>query len=105
MTSARRLPIPDPRRASRFSVEFDIVCETRQHGEFPAKMTNISAHGCRLVHEVPLAKGDRVEVRLPVAGRLEAFLIWSHGGRSGFEFERVIREEDFLTMLDQLPQV
>jgi len=86
-------------------VEYDLVCETRKHGEFPAKMTNVSPHGCRLVHEVELAKGDRVEVRLPVAGRLEAFLIWSHGGRSGFEFERVIRDEDFAIMRDQLPQV
>ncbi|VAV90801.1 hypothetical protein MNBD_ALPHA04-2390 [hydrothermal vent metagenome] len=95
-------PFPDLRRATRFPVDFDMICETHKHGEFPGKMTNVSAHGCQLVHEVALHKGDRVIVRLPVAGRIEAFLIWSHSGRSGFEFERVIRPVDFMAMLDKI---
>ncbi len=95
-------PFPDLRRATRFPVDFDTICETRKDGEFSGKITNVSAHGCQLVHEVALIKGDRVVVRLPVAGRIEAFLIWSHSGRSGFEFERVIRPDDFMAMLDKM---
>ena len=49
-----------------------------------------------------MLKGDRVTVRLPVAGRIEAYLVWSHQGRCGFEFERVIREPDFVAMLDKI---
>jgi len=104
MTSAANQMTPDPRRATRFPVDFDTICETRKDGEFSAKVSNVSARGCQIVHEVELQKGDRVVVRLPEAGRIEAFLIWSHGGRSGFEFERVIRDEDFAAMLDKIKQ-
>ena len=83
-------------------MDFDTICETRSDGEFTGKITNISAHGCQLVHEVALEKGDRVVIRLPIAGRIEAFLVWSHNGRSGFEFERVIRETDFAVMVDKI---
>ena len=102
MSSAAGKPFPDPRRATRFPVDFTTICETRKHGEFSVKVTNVSAHGCQIVHDVELAKGDAVVVRLPVAGRIEAFLIWSHNGRSGFEFERVIRPDDFMVMLDKI---
>jgi len=102
MTSAARQKFPDPRRATRFPVDFDTICEARKYGEFSAKITNLSARGCQIVHDVALAKGDPVVVRLPVAGRIEAFLIWSHEGRSGFEFERVIRADDFMAMIDKI---
>lgn len=102
MPSAAGQPTPDPRRATRFPVDYSTICESRKDGEFDVKMTNISAHGCQIVHEVDLIKGDRIVVRLPIAGRIEAFLIWSHNGRSGFEFERVIRPDEFMEMLDQI---
>lgn len=102
MQGMPKQPVPDMRRATRFPVDFQTICETRKEGEFSAKISNVSAHGCQIVHDVPLGKGDRVTVRLPVAGRIEAFLVWSHGGRSGFEYERVIRQSDFMAMLDQM---
>ncbi len=102
MPSAAGQPTPDPRHATRFPVDFNTICESRKDGEFNVKMTNISAHGCQLVHEVEINKGDRVVVRLPVAGRIEAFLIWSHNGRWGFEFERVIRPDEFMEMIDKI---
>ena len=102
MTSAAHQMSPDPRRATRFPVDFQTICETRKDGEFKVKISNVSARGCQIVHDVDLQKGDRVIVRLPEAGRIEAFLVWSHSGRSGFEFERVIRDEDFMAMLDKI---
>ncbi|MEP3224488.1 MAG: PilZ domain-containing protein [Parasphingorhabdus sp.] len=102
MPRASNTQVPELRRATRFPVDFDTICETRKDGEFSVKLSNISAHGCQFVHETELNKGDRVVIRLPVAGRIEAFLVWSHSGRSGFEFERVIREPDFLALLDKM---
>jgi len=102
MPSAAGQPTPYPRRATRFPVDYSTICESRKDGEFDVKMTNVSAHGCQIVHEVSLIKGDRIVVRLPVAGRIEAFLIWSHNGRSGFEFERVIRPDEFMEMIDKI---
>ncbi|MEH6756581.1 MAG: PilZ domain-containing protein [Parasphingorhabdus sp.] len=104
MSSVSNNQMPELRRATRFPVDFETICETRKHGEFLVKLSNISAHGCQFIHDVELNKGDRVIVRLPVAGRIEAFLVWSHSGRSGFEFERVIREPDFVAMLDAIEQ-
>lgn len=102
MPSISNKEMPELRRATRFPVDFETICETRKDGEFSVKLSNISAHGCQFIHTVELNKGDRVIVRLPVAGRIEAFLVWSHSGRSGFEFERVIREPDFVAMLDKI---
>ena len=49
-----------------------------------------------------LERGERVIIRLPVIGRIEAHMIWSAGHRSGFQFERIVRLEDFAQMIDQL---
>jgi hypothetical protein len=43
-----------------------------------------------------------VTLRLPVAGRIEAHLIWSTGDRAGFQFERIIRPDDFTAMMAAL---
>ena len=102
MPSVTNQQMPDLRRATRFTVEFETICETRKDGEFTVKLNNISAHGCQFSHDVELNKGDRVIVRLPIAGRIEAFLVWSHEGRSGFEFERVIRQPDFMALVDKI---
>jgi hypothetical protein len=47
-------------------------------------------------------RGDRVELRLPVVGRLEALVIWTVEKRAGFQFERVVRLPDFLALLDHI---
>ena len=85
---------PDPRRATRFPVDFETICEFQSGQEKQIRITNISAHG--------LMVGEILEIRLPVTGRIEAYLVWSHQGRCGFEFERVIREPDFVAMIDKI---
>jgi len=49
-----------------------------------------------------LGRGERVTVRLPQIGRIEAFLVWTDGSRAGFQFERIIRQDDFAKMIRQL---
>lgn len=93
---------PDPRRATRFTVDFETICEVNPDQEMHVRIANISANGMMLVDPIDMAKGDRIIVRLPVAGRIEAYLVWSHQGRHGFKFERVIREPDFVAMLDKI---
>ena len=41
-------------------------------------------------------------LRLPHIGRIEAFLVWSDETRAGFQFERIIRQDDFTKMIKQL---
>ena len=102
MKSASPETTPDLRRATRFPVDFETICEIQPDLEIRVRIANISAIGMMLVDPIDMAKGDRVTVRLPVAGRIEAYLVWSHQGRHGFQFERVIREPDFMAMLDKI---
>lgn len=92
----------DSRRATRFPVDFETICELSPEKEISVLISNISAHGMMVADALAMEKGDRMTVRLPVAGRIEAYLVWAHQGRCGFEFERVIREPDFVAMLDQI---
>lgn len=102
MTSLSKQASPDLRRATRFSVDFETICEFHPHQEIRVRISNISAHGMMLADPLAMEKGDRIVVRLPVAGRIESYLVWSHQGRCGLEFERVIREPDFVAMLDNI---
>ncbi len=102
MTSVHNQTSPDPRRAARVPVDFETICEFHPDQEKLIRITNISAHGLMVGEILEMEKGDRVIVRLPVAGRIEAYLVWSHQGRCGFEFERVIREPDFVAMIDKI---
>jgi hypothetical protein len=52
--------------------------------------------------DVPLSRGERVTIRMPEVGRIEAHLIWASEGRAGFQFERIIRLEDFMRMIEAL---
>lgn len=102
MTNAPHHSSADLRRAARFAVDFETICEAHPNREFRIRISNISAHGMMMTDPIDMQKGDRMVVRLPVIGRIEAYLVWSHQGRSGFEFERVIREPDFVAMLDKV---
>ena len=49
-----------------------------------------------------LSKGERVIVRLPQIGRIEAYCIWTTDDRAGFQFERIIRLDDFMAMIGEI---
>ena len=49
-----------------------------------------------------LARGERVIIRLPEVGRIEAYVIWVRDERAGFQFERIIRLDDFMRVIDVL---
>ncbi|MGN6499351.1 MAG: PilZ domain-containing protein, partial [Tsuneonella sp.] len=39
---------------------------------------------------------------LPIVGRIEAYVIWTRDNRAGFQFERIIRLDDFLSVIDEI---
>lgn len=63
---------------------------------------NISTTGFMVKGDVALQRGERITIRLHHIGRIEAFLVWSDGTRAGFQFERIIRGDDFLMMIKSL---
>ena len=97
-----QLSVTDLRRATRHPVDHLVIGEHRLLGDVHLHIMNLSAHGFMVEGNVSMGKGERVTIRLPGIGRIEAHLIWVTEGRAGFQFERIIRLEDFIRMIDSI---
>lgn len=102
MSSRPNLSITDLRRATRHPVDYPVIVEHFDHGDLKLHVCNISAHGFMVDNAHNLARGDRVIIRLPVVGRIEAYVIWTRDTRAGFQFERIIRLDDFIAIIETL---
>ena len=102
MSAGAQLNITDLRRAARHPVDFPVIAERFNNGDLHLHVVNISANGFMIDNGEGLSRGDRVIIRLPVVGRIEAYVIWTSNERAGFQFERIIRIDDFIPMIDQL---
>lgn len=102
MGNGAQLTVTDMRRAARHPVDHKVIGEHRRLGDVHLHIVNVSAHGFMADGDVPLSRGERVTIRMPEVGRIEAHLIWASEGRAGFQFERIIRLEDFMRMIEAL---
>ncbi|WP_373489030.1 PilZ domain-containing protein [Blastomonas sp.] len=102
MSTGAKLAVVEMRHAARHAVDYTTIAEHRYLGDIKTHIVNVSSNGFMTEGEMPLAKGERLTVRLPVVGRIEAHLVWSLGGRCGFQLERVIRLNEFIAMVDAL---
>ena len=102
MGNGAQLSVTDMRRSTRHPVDYKVIAEHRVSGDIKLFICNISAHGF-MVNDAPvLARGDRLIIRLPVVGRIEAYCIRTTEDRAGFQFERIIRVGDFMSMIRKL---
>jgi hypothetical protein len=102
MGSGAQLTVTDMRRAARHPIDHRVIGEHRRIGDVHMHIVNVSAHGFMVEGDLELSRGERVTIRLPEVGRIEAHLIWANEGRAGFQFERIIRLEDFVRMIESL---
>lgn len=102
MSAGANLSVTDLRRAARHPVDFPVIAEHRRLGDIELHVANLSAHGFMVDDAEGLQRGDRVIIRLPVVGRIEAYVIWTRDERAGFQFERIVRLDDFLAIIDEL---
>lgn len=102
MSVGASLSVTDLRRAARHPVDFPVIVEHYRNGDMKLHVANISAHGFMVDNVDGLERGDRVIIRLPVVGRIEAYVIWTRDTRAGFQFERIIRLDDFSAIIDTL---
>ncbi len=100
--SGAQLTVTDMRRAARHPVDYRVIGEHRLLGDLHLHIVNISARGFMSQGELPLGRGERVVIRLPQVGRIEAHLIWTTEDRCGFQFERILRLEDFIKLIDSI---
>lgn len=102
MVSGANLSVTDLRRAARHPVDFPAIVEHFAYGDLHLHVCNLSAHGFMIDDAQQFRRGDRIIIRLPVVGRIEAYVIWTRDNRAGFQFERIIRFDDFVAIIDQL---
>jgi hypothetical protein len=102
MGAGAQLSVTDMRRAARHPVDYPVIGEHRQRGDVHLHIVNLSPHGFMAKGNHGLDRGDRITIRIPVVGRIESHMIWAVDERSGFQFERIIRLEDFLELIDSL---
>ena len=106
MAAGAQLSVPDMRRSTRHPVDYPVIGEHRTIGDIKLHVCNLSAHGFMvdtLDEGTPaLGRGDRVIIRLPLIGRIEAYCIWITEDRAGFQFERILRLDDFMAMIAEL---
>lgn len=102
MSGGANLSVTDLRRAARHPVDFPSIVEHFVHGDLHLHVSNLSAHGFMVDNAPKLERGDRIIIRLPVVGRIEAYVIWTRDARAGFQFERIIRLDDFVMIIDEL---
>lgn len=102
MRGGAQLSVTDLRRSTRHPVNLPVIGEHRALGDVLIQIANISTTGFMASGLSELGRGERVTVRLPHIGRIEAFLVWSDSERAGFQFERIIRLDDFAKMIKAL---
>ena len=102
MAVGAQLSVTDLRRAARHPVDYPVIAEHHVRGDLRMHISNLSAHGFMISDSQNLDRGDRVIVRLPIVGRIEAYVIWTREERAGFQFERIIRLDDFVAIIDTL---
>ncbi len=102
MAGGAQLSVTDLRRAARHPVDYPVIGEHRDVGDVALHIANISAQGFMVDNSPQLARGERVTIRLPKVGRIEAHVIWQRDSRAGLQFERIIRADEFLALIDEL---
>ncbi len=102
MASGAQLSVTDQRLSNRHPVDLPLIGEHRRLGDMLLHVINLSTTGFMVRGEVALERGERITIRLNHIGRIEAFLVWGDANRAGFQFERILRNDDFLMMIKAL---
>ena len=102
MGAGAQLSVTDQRRMARHPVDHPVIAEHFREGDMRMHIANVSANGFMIDDARNLSRGDRIIIRLPVVGRIEAYCIWNRENRAGFQFERIVRVDDFLGLIDEL---
>ncbi|WP_121119166.1 PilZ domain-containing protein [Croceibacterium ferulae] len=91
-----QLSVTEQRMAMRHRVDCAVRAEHLNRGrEIELRLRNFSANGVLIDPAPDLQRGDRVILRLPALGRIEAYCIWTFETRAGCQFERVLRPVEF----------
>jgi len=97
-----QLTVTEMRASARCPVDFDAIGEHLTLGDLDLHICNVSTTGFMIDGCNVMERGHRVIIRLPAVGRIEGCCVWTHEGRAGFQFERIIRPNDFAAMIMEM---
>jgi hypothetical protein len=91
------------RASARCPVDYDTIGEHLTLGDLELHVCNVSTTGFMVKGCNVMERGHRVIIRLPTVGRIEGCCVWTHDdGRAGFQFERIIRPDDYAAMIEEM---
>jgi len=102
MPGGAQLSVTDMRSSVRCPVDYETTGEHLTLGEMALHICNVSTQGFMVDGCSGMERGHRVIVRLPVVGRIEGCCVWTHDNRAGFQFERIIRPDDYEKMISAM---
>lgn len=102
MGPGAQLTVTDKRRGMRHPVDYKVIAEHRRLGDVHLHIINVSTQGFMAEGKMDLDRGERLAIRFPDIGQIEAHLIWKRDDRIGFQFERIIRVDEFVKLIDKL---
>ncbi len=103
MPGGAQLSVMEQRMAMRHRVDCVIQAEHLKRAcDIALHLRNISANGVLIDPSPDLLRGDRLILRLPALGRIEAYCLWTVDSRAGCQFERVLRPAEFDAILAQV---
>lgn len=79
-------------RRVRFQVEIEAFVYRTDGSKLPARVSNVSDHGCRIETEHSFHIGERLHIAVPRMGNLRAQVRWALPGAAGTRF---LTESDF----------
>lgn len=95
MRPGAQLSIAELRTSTRFAVNHEVMADHCTLGEVPMAIVNISMVGFMVNARGGIERGERLLLKLPEFGRLEALCIWTRFQQAGFLFERPIPSDKF----------
>lgn len=102
MPGGAQLSVTDMRSSVRCPVNYATTGEHLTRGEIKLHVCNISNQGFMVDGCTEVERGHRVIIRLPALGRIEGCCIWTHEDRAGFQFERIIRPNEYAEMIEAM---
>lgn len=90
------------RRTGRDLVDFKTSFSTHG-GSGDLHIVNISRLGLMARTQAAIARSERLVVRLPICGDVEALVRWAEDGRIGTEFVTPVCEVQYARMLALMP--
>jgi hypothetical protein len=98
-----QLSVTDLRMARRHDVACTVWAEHLGRGrELALAVRNISVNGLLIDPSPDLGRGDRLMLRLPALGQIEAYCIWTIDTRAGCQFERILHPGEFVAVLERI---